>query len=212
VIRYAALFATALIAGCAGSTGSQSSLTPTAAQSVVLPIQNIVRAQSHVVPETCDAAKVVKLEHDGGTFKMPPCSGWTGTISYPELSEPGAHFKLKVTSSVTNNFGAPNPPSGTATLYLQTANDTRGGVPSFGPGPSAVTLTSPELTSRHTYTVIVYNFLECQSPNGGSCPPWVDNVGSPAPGSHSLTFTSAFDEAVFNGGGFSPPVWQFIQD
>jgi hypothetical protein len=200
--RLMVVVAVASVAGCAGSAPSAPS------QSLIAPSQALFQPQSRTVtPNACDTGVNVRIKNAGGLFHVPPCSGWTGTINYPQPSAPH-RYKWTITSSVTNNFGAPPPPNGTAIFYMQTADDSR-----FDTGFAADqnvtnTVSNFQLTSGHTYSLMVYGFLfdnQCSSP---PCPPWSASIGSPAPGSHSLTFQSPLNGAALAGAA----VWQFIQN
>ena len=80
--RYAAFFATALLAGCAASAGSQSALAPIAPQSITAPIA--VQTQSRSASHASCGRRVHLLAHPrGGSFQVPHCGGWSGTIAYP---------------------------------------------------------------------------------------------------------------------------------
>jgi hypothetical protein len=154
----------------------------------------------------------VRIRQGGGTFAMPSCAGWRGAISYPLGNQ---RYEWSVTTSTTNSFGAPTPPSGTAIFYMQTKVVTRHRLPAFANTGVMNTVSSPALSSDHGYTLFVYGFAEdsqCPVPPPSRCPPWVMNLGSPAPNSHSLTFVSPFNGALFGGIGYLTPVWQFVQD
>jgi len=197
-----ALPALLVLAGCAAAATTSP---PT------VPFTALAQPQSHLLaPGACDQGKHVKISKNGGAFKVPPCSGWTGTINYPPpLDHKG--FLFSVTSSVTNNFGASPPPSGTPIFYMQTRSTTDRRAPEFAESGVTNTITSPALVSSATYSLYVYNFGiddQCSSP---PCPPWFANIGSPQQGMHSITFASPLNGAAFLGGGFSP-IWQFVQN
>jgi hypothetical protein len=158
----------------------------------------------------CNRKVFVTIKAEGGAFRVPPCSAWTGTIAYPSVN---ARARFAVTSSVTNSFGAPTPPSGTAVFYLQTRTKRSPGTPAFRDTGVTDTVSGPAFTSGHTYTLIVYNFAEdaqCPSPPPSQvCPPWIANIGSPSPNTNSITFPSPLNGALF---GDEVPVWQFVQD
>lgn len=71
---------------------------------------------------------------------------------------------------------------------------------------------SPALLSTKTHTLYVYGFyMDSQCGQGyPPCPPWVANIGSPAQGTHSLTFYSPMNNGYWNAG--TPIVWQFVQN
>jgi hypothetical protein len=197
---------TAVLAGWSGSDAS--------APVAYVPATILVRPQpqSHsIASDACDTTVRAKVQQNGGSFSVPPCSGWTGVINYPALRAPccdGTTFL--VTSSVTNNFGVPPPRSGTAIFYLKTKNKAAA---YFANSGVTDTITSPQLTSNHTYTLIVYRLViddQCNSPP--SCPPWSANIGSPATGSNSITFSSPLNGAAFPGSNRKQPVWQFVQN
>jgi hypothetical protein len=74
--RSTVLLAAALLAGCAGSTGSQSALAPNGMQSIVPPIQAADQAQSRAaLPDSCDKAKEITIHAKGGAFAVPHCAG-----------------------------------------------------------------------------------------------------------------------------------------
>jgi hypothetical protein len=73
-----------------------------------------------------------------------------------------------------------------------------------------VTVTSPALRAKHSYTLMVYNFLYDDQCSQSPCPPWVLNIGSPQAGKHTITFSSPLNEASVDPPFV--PVWQFIQN
>jgi hypothetical protein len=145
---------------------------------------------------------------------MPRCAGWTGVINYPAGNE---RFTWSVTTSTTNSFNAPAPPSGTPIFYMQTkVIKPRRQEPAFADTEVMNTVSSPVLSSDHSYTLIVYGLFESSQcptePPSGRCPPWVANLGSPSPNTHSMSFLSPLNGAVFGGADFVVPVWQFVQN
>jgi hypothetical protein len=184
-------------AGCSSAAG-----TPTA----YVPYQSSTQLLSRVgSPDVCHSAVKVVIHRNGGSFNVPPCAGWTGAIAYPSV---GAKFFFKVSSSTTNRFGVPPPPEGTAIFYILMRNVTHFRVPYFR-GTVSDTITSPRLTSNHTYSLMVYYQAfddQCSNP---PCPPWSANIGSPPPNSNSITFPSPLNGARF---GAPPVVWQFVQN
>jgi hypothetical protein len=216
VRRLALLFATALLAGCAGSSGSQTSMASTRTQSVVPPINAVVQVQSRAaspvdtkaaVPATCNHSKAIRFRIHGGLFHMPPCAQWTGSIAYPGS---GITTRWKLTTSAKDNFGVPSPPSGTAIFYMQMKLKERIADLFLGYGDGTATVTSPALTSDHSYTLMVYGFYYDNQCNELPCPPWVANIGSPEPGEHSITFDSPLNDGTASVG--YPLVWQFIEN
>src|ERR1700728_3079878 len=138
-----------LMSGCVGSEE-------------IAPLSGAQRANQTAIaheklasPATCDKGVRLSLRRQAGAFRVPPCGGWKGFIHYPA----GAGIsRWTVTSSLTNNFGVPPPQSGTALFYMQTWLRRPSGVriPSGGVDD---TVSSPVLTSDHTYTLNVYNFF-----------------------------------------------------
>jgi hypothetical protein len=115
-----------------------------------------------------------------------------------------------VTSSVKNAFGAPSPPSGTAVFYMR--------MQLLHPGDTAFhdevvndTVTSPILSPDHTYTLNVYHFFYNEQCPSSQCT-WTMNVGSPTPGSRSLTFAAPLSGATVLSGSDFALVWQFVQN
>jgi hypothetical protein len=146
----------------------------------------------------------VHIEPAGGSFQVPRCNGWSGTINYPSTF--GHKVRLIITTSTKNGFGEPAPPSGTAIFYMHVQPRDRIGGPAFDSTGVTDTVTSPRLTSDHTYTLIAYN--QCVFDDG--CPPIVTPLGSPQEGSNSLTFASPFNGADMSNG--QPSTWQFAQN
>jgi hypothetical protein len=206
VARFAVLIAVVILAGCAGATGAQSTFAPTHAQSIVPPIQALAQAQVRVSSATCDKGVRLLLHSGSDGFRMPRCTGWQGQIRFPVIHDLS---RWTVTTSVTNSFGAPAPPSGKAIFYMQLALR-KPAIWDFSNGDVNDTVTSPAFTSSHTYTLMVYNFVDDDQCDDAPCPPWLLSLGSPHPGSHSLTFSSPLNGAVVSGNG--APTWQFIQD
>jgi hypothetical protein len=202
--RCLALLAFAALAGCAGAAGISSaslmSNAETAAQSIA--------STDRVVPEACGVGHLINLDDRGGTFRTPECAGWSGTVGYASYFVGTRKARLRITSSVKNSFGVPKPPSGTALFYMQGFNVHYEVVDFIGYPSVTETISSPELTSSHTYTLIVYNL--CYSP---PCPLVVIDLGSPQGSNHSITFPSPLETAGFptkkSGVGV---VWQFIQN
>jgi len=112
---------------------------------------------------------------------LPTCAGWNGTIGYPARN--GLHERLhwRVTSSISENFGVPPPPSGTAILYVRM----EGGASTFQDSNDTDTVTSPSLNARHSYSLLVYNFAWDNQCGSGS-PPWAANLGSPSPDAYRV--------------------------
>jgi hypothetical protein len=206
--RYAAFFATALLAGCAGSAGSPPPLAPVEAQSVTAPIGAIVSAQpKSVSPASCGARVRISAPPRGGAFQVPHCGGWSGTITYPSQA---LRSIWRVASSLTNRFGAPSPPSGTAVFYMEMQLLHPVGAAFHSEGVDD-TVTSPGLTSSHTYTLNVYHFYYNSQCPSSQCT-WTMNIGSPQPGTHSITFASPLNGAAVLSGSDFAPVWQFVQN
>jgi hypothetical protein len=198
----ASLAAAAVTAGCAGSqTVPGGSVAD----------QNL-QSRGAAQPASCDAGIQLRIRKGGGTFGLPRCAGWKGVINYPSNLN-NKYFTFGVTSSLTNSFGAPAPPSGTVLFYVQTADvGPKGRLIVFNNAGVTNTITSPALTSSHSYTLNVYNFfIDNQCPQA-PCPVWTAKIGSPTPGSHSITFSSPLNGAAFQGADFNPPVWQFVEN
>jgi len=205
VIRYPVLFAAALLAGCASSTGSSSALAPTGSQSVIPPIQTLTQVQSRASPATCDKAVKMLFRKSASAFRVPPCAGWKGQIRYPTFPKP---TWWTITSSVTDNFGAPTPPSGTAIFYMLMAIRKPVGW-AFPSGDVTDTITGSELTSSHSYSLNVYNLVYNDQCPLSQCT-WTLNIGSPQPGSHTIKFSSPLNGATITGDAAA--VWQFVQN
>jgi len=140
-------------------------------------------------------------------FGLPACTGWAGQVGYPSTG--GASHWL-VTTSVTNNFGVPAPPSGTAIFYIETELLRPKLEWILGGSGAMVTVTSPALTASHSYTLMVYNLYTDSQCHNVPCPPLTINIGSPQPGKHSVTFSSPLNESSVYP--LLVPVWQFIQN
>jgi hypothetical protein len=207
--RFIALFAAVVLGGCAGSAGSQFPVAPTGAQSVVPAVQSLVEAQSRdASPATCDTSVHVLFHKGNSAFHLPRCAGWKGLIRYPGG---GKISRWVVTSSVTNNFGVSAPPSGTAIFYMQMyLRYPRAPWPFANAGVSD-TVTSSAFTSDHTYTLNVYKFIYNNQCPSSQCT-WTLNIGTPQPGSHSITFSSPLNGALVDSGPGLGPVWQFVQN
>jgi hypothetical protein len=153
-----------------------------------------------VKPDTCDKPKVVLIKKVGGTFKIPTCSGWSGTFGYPpQAPVHWSGFRFQLTSSVNNNFGAPPPPSGTAIFYLQMEAERSNNYPYFKDTGVTNMILSSQLNPSSSYSLYVYGF-------GGGL--WSGIIGSPSPSADSITFVSPL-----NGNWFTQSiVWQFVVD
>jgi hypothetical protein len=195
------------IVGCAGGAGGSS----LAAVPIGAPLEALQAAANGDGFAACDKGTRVTIVAKGGEFKIPKCAGWSGAIGYPRNH---GWYRWSITSSTTNTFGVPAPPSGVDIFYIQTIDKSRHGksAPSFFNGSTTATVTSAALVSAHTYTLVVYRFVvdaQCpEPPPSGPCPPWVADIGSPAPGSNSITFDSPLNGALF----VQPVVWQFVQN
>jgi len=200
--RYAILAVVVALAGCAGSA---------AAPTMTTTVPGTIDLSRAFGPNVCDTPMHVDIAPIGGSFKVPTCEGWNGTIHYPRPSSP-FHYDWGVRSSVTNNFGVPAPPSGSAIFYMLIINKGMH-TPAFTNGGVMDTISNPKLSSSHFYSLMVYNFEsdnQCRRPPPSGCPPWFANIGRPAPGKQSITFQSPLNGAVFN---FSKaPVWQVIEN
>jgi hypothetical protein len=201
-----------VLAGCAAGANSSSAARTFDAQGGAEATQLTVGADAgneHAQPTACDVEVHVQVSKHGGAFRVPPCDGWKGLIRYPATA-PTQHWRI--TSSTTNTFGVPAPPSGTAIFYLRAYTVHPRNIVRFANSDVLDTITSPGLTSSHSYTLIVYRFLCDSQCNCGSCPPWEMSLGSPQPGSHSITFVSPLNGALVGYGSEAGPVWQFIQN
>jgi hypothetical protein len=157
------------------------------------------------VPETCNKSVRLKFKPRGGSFALPRCGGWTGTMMYPPVIR---RTIWGITTSTTNDFGAPGPPSGIAIFYMQMYLRHPGGA-TFPNGNVTDTVANPMLTPGHTYTLNVYRFLYNNQCPSSQCT-WSMNIGSPQPGTHSITFVSPLNGASIGGGPNLAPVWQFV--
>jgi hypothetical protein len=205
--RYAALFIVVLLAGCASATNSPATLAG-GPQAAFAPMGSIVEAQSRsVAPESCGRKVHFTAHPDGGSFQVPHCAGWSGTIQYP--TQPLKSI-WNVMSSETNNFGAPPPPNGTAIFYMRMQLLHPAGALFHNEGVDN-TIMSPKLTSAHTYTLNGYNFVYNNQCPSSRCT-WTLNIGSPQPGSHSITFPSPLNGTEADQGSDVPLIWQFVQN
>ena len=191
------LAAVALGLALASSSAAIAAPLTLTAPAFTMPILRLL--PQSVGPDACDKPKGVLIKKTGGTFTIPGCKGWSGTFGYPPQAPvhwPSFHFQL--TSSVTNNFGAPPPPSGTAIFYLQMGF--LGHIPpDFQNTGVTDTISSPQLKPSQSYSVYVYEF-----DNG----PYWAGIGSPVPSTDSITFVSPLNGEMFSG----PIVWQFVQN
>ena len=207
--RYSILAATLLV-GCAGSAISPSMIAPSDAQSGTAPIGTLAWTQSRSAsPQSCGRRVHLTVRQRGGAFQVPHCGGWSGTINYPSTP---IRSIWGVTSSLINNYGVPSPPSGTAIFYMEMDLFHPGGT-DFRDDGTTDTVSSSKFTSAHTYTLNVYNFQYNSQCPSAQCT-WTMNIGSPQPGSHSITFGSPLNGATIVSGGGPPtaPVWQFVQN
>jgi hypothetical protein len=217
MLRLSVSLVAALLVGCAGATSSPGSLP--ARQSSAVGVSDVTTSSSGapvpgaligVSPAACDHGKQVLFHPAGGVFRMPACAGWTGHIGYPNV---GIRSHWHVTTSVTDNFGAPTPPGGTAIFYMLTQLTAPKDTLILSGSGANVTVTARTLTADHTYTLAVYNLLFDSQCKSLPCPPLVVNLGSPKQGHHSLTFPSPFnDSAVENSSPQFSPIWQFIRN
>jgi hypothetical protein len=206
-----------LLVGCAGAVNTPGAIPARQSGSVDLadqaasPVGALEPRQLMAVsPAACDHGKQVLFHAAGGVFRMPPCAGWSGHVGYPYV---GIRSHWLVTTSLTDNFGAPTPPSGTAIFYMSAQLKVPKAELILEGNGASVTVAAPMLTADHTYTLIVYNMLSYSKCQSNPCPPLVVNLGSPQKGHHSLTFPSPFnDSAVASSGPQFSPVWQFIRN
>jgi hypothetical protein len=201
MVRMSVPVVAAFLTGCAAAASAPPPMTPWQGAA-----QTDSMKSMPLSPDTCDRGVHVRFLKKGGAFRVPPCAGWKGIINYPGIRVTSSWL---VTSSVTNNFGAPPPPQGTAIFYMETALKRPGDL-NFPNGVLTNTVTSSALTSSQTYTLMVYGFFDDNQCRSTPCPPWVLDIGSPQPGSHSITFSSPLNEAVVLSN--APLVWQFIQN
>lgn len=190
-------------AGCAASPGASP-----LAQVPTRTISSLVPPSRPMIPDACNKGMTELFRASGGSFPMPTCGSWQGVINYPP---PSAPFHATVRVSTTKNYGVPPPPSGTAIFYMEMVSKSRHTMPVFD-GPTNVQdmITSQTFDPSHSYTLIVYNLAyNDQCGSNPSCPPWVEDLGSPAPSSHSLTFASPFYDTDWS---VYPMVWQFVQN
>jgi len=205
-----ALLGSIAVTGCSEAPASQVGGVPSSVASTagVRPDTLSLLGSQPAKGQGCGVAKRYIIKWGGGAFSMPPCDNWSGTIGYPN----GNHWYLfAVTTSTKNSFGAPPPPSGTAIFYMHTNRVQPRSAPSFGNTGVTDTVTSPQLTSDHTYTLIVYGFQidsQCSSPPPSGCPPWSANIGSPMPSTNSITFVSPWNSALIP----AATTWQFVQN
>jgi hypothetical protein len=176
------------------------------------PSGSIATGQPGRASAGCTHRVRVRIRKGGGTFAMPRCVGWAGTINYPPGNQ---NYAWSVTTSTTNDFGAPAPPNGTAIFYMQTKAVKGRSAPSFANTGVMNTVSSSAFSSDHSYSLFVYGFLQdsqCPVQPPSRCPPWVVDLGSPAPSAHTLTFVSPLNGAEFGGFSYLTPVWQFVQN
>jgi len=167
VLGISALLGALAVTGCTGSVASQGSGVPASPPSAN-GVQAVALSLFGSAPDKrqgCGVTLRYVIKASGGAFPVPACSGWGGTIGYPN----GNHrYIFGVTGSVTNDFGAPPPPSGTAIFYMHTNKVQPRNPPVFGNTGVTDTVTSSQLMSSHTYTLIVYGFIfdsQCPQPS-----------------------------------------------
>jgi hypothetical protein len=204
MIRCASIGAVVLLLGCAGRAATPGPLP--GGQGTIAPFSvHFTKAPS---PAACGRGRRVRFRSAGGTFSVPSCAHWTSQIAYPGN---GRVSQWRVIASIADDFGVPSPPTGTAIFYIQmTLKLPRSDGWRLGDGSGMTTVSNPQLNSGHSYTLMVYNFLEDSQCPSGDCPPWVANIGSPKSGEHSITFDSPLNGAIVDFA--DPVVWQFIQD
>ncbi len=193
-------FGSVLFGGCAATGGG--------VVSAPIRVGLTLSAASSPAPQACDGAARVIMTRRGGTFAIPK-AGWAGKIGYG----PAVKSHWVVTSSVTNNSGAPAPPSGTPIFYMRVTLNRPGELVVLGSSSVAATVTSRELTAAHTYTVLAYDFVtNSQCPSPPCLSPWTLNIGSPQSGQHSITFASPLQDASVESGSDGALLWQFVQN
>ena len=210
MVRLSVLFTAAfLAAGCIGAATSMPAPLPVPGrpEGTAVAIASGSLSVRPASPMACDKGVRVLIHGGEHGFRVPPCAGWKGQIRYSSIRGV-SHWTM--TSSVTNNFGVPAPPSGEAIFYMQmwlrNPPDWE-----FNNDGVTDTVTSPLLTSDHTYTLNVYNFVYNDQCPSSQCT-WTMNIGSPQPGSHSITFSSPLNGATVFRGTLNTPVWQFVQN
>jgi len=211
LMRMSVAFGTVSVVACSATAMPRGGAVSDEPSSIAKISRPMSTARTIASAPDCTHQESVRIFKRGAKFAMPRCGKWTGTINYPPGNQ---NYTWLVTTSTTDSFGVPAPPSGTAILYMQTKVSKGREAPAFGDNGAMNTVSSPALSSGHSYTLIVYGFAEdsqcpVQPPSG--CPPWSSELGSPAPNSHSLTFVSPLNDALF-GGRPVWPVWQFVQD
>jgi len=102
-----------------------------------------------------DATKTVTINAAGGKLVLPKAGSFTGFIAYTSNNAPSG-TTITMSTSTTNTFHAPNPPSGTAVWYFQ-AMLNGNGVISFNPGKAGAKLGSKTLNPANSYTL--YGFV-----------------------------------------------------
>ncbi len=152
-----ALFAAALLAGCAGSPGSIPSQA-TQAMPAQLALPDLTRlpkckGQKTTTDYASGPAQGLSFTN-GGTLCVPLFKGWGGSMSYPGTTSGG--FTASLTSSTTAYAGAfwpPNEPFGTPIFYIQ-FNVNNGGL-KFGTNlPKGGQLASAHLKVNKPYTLV----------------------------------------------------------
>jgi len=201
--RYFALLCSVLFGGCANGaslpSGTPLSNGPVERQSI---------ASHFVSPELCNENHRSVVKRHTTVWKIPNCAGWSGQITYAafqHLFKPST-CRFLTQSSVTNNFGVPPPPTGTAVFYATVEQDCRDNFGAFGNAAPPSTITGPGITYPHTYTIYLYDFLEDTACSGDPC---AFNIGSPQQGSNTINYPSVTPGLVFGG---DPVIWQFVQN
>jgi hypothetical protein len=172
------LLGIAALAGCAGS--HQSTVPPT--QTL-----NFPQSQHVVVPDVnCPVGPLTRhIEDAGGTFALPACDTFSGSIGYPPNNAPEAAPSTSLTTyDVDPGGGTGKPSSGTVIAWVKAHGNGSGSI-AFNASPvkTATISGSPaELPGGHTYTLYVFAFGAQQ----GS-----EQLGSPVCGAKCvLTFPS----------------------
>jgi hypothetical protein len=125
----------------------------------------------------------------GGTFTIPPISGFTGVVNYPTNNAPANSTATFVTSAVDITGIAPAPPSGTPIFYIDILLSSTASAIQFNTGSAGGTLTSNLFVTGKTYTLYGWVIIS-------SAPVMFYQFGPVAPTSGTISYTSPVNGAL----------------
>lgn len=119
----------------------------------------------------------------GGTFTIPPISGFAGVVNYPTNNAPANSTATFVTSAVDITGFAPAPPSGTPIFYIDVLLSSTATAIQFNTGTAGGTLTSNAFVASKQYSLFGWVIIS-------SAPALFYQFGPVSPSGGTITYTS----------------------